>query len=53
MNTFGRNLASTEGDDWKRHRKLNTRAFNEMMHEAVWIQSARPAFTTVKQWADA
>ncbi|KAF7591049.1 hypothetical protein BBP40_002009 [Aspergillus hancockii] len=52
MNIFGKNLASVEGADWQRHRKLITRALHENMHEAVWVESSKHASTILKQWGN-
>ncbi|KNG89894.1 cytochrome P450 monooxygenase [Aspergillus nomiae NRRL 13137] len=41
-----------EGADWQRHRKLTARAFNEKLHEAVWVESTRNATKVLKQWAN-
>ncbi|OGM46141.1 cytochrome P450 monooxygenase [Aspergillus bombycis] len=52
MNVFGTNLATVEGADWQRHRKLTARAFNETLHEAVWGESTRNATRVLKQWTN-
>ncbi|CAE6480258.1 unnamed protein product [Rhizoctonia solani] len=36
---YGHNLASVEGDDWKRHRKEAQRAFNEKNIRMVWSET--------------
>ncbi|EUC54929.1 cytochrome P450 family protein [Rhizoctonia solani AG-3 Rhs1AP] len=36
---YGHNIASTEGDDWKRHRKETQRAFNEKNIRMVWSET--------------
>ncbi|KAJ1305795.1 hypothetical protein OPQ81_010525 [Rhizoctonia solani] len=36
---YGHNLASVEGDDWKRHRKETQRAFNEKNIRMVWSET--------------
>ncbi|RMZ39501.1 hypothetical protein AFCA_002349 [Aspergillus flavus] len=50
MNVFGKNLATVEGADWQRHRKLTARAFNEKLHEAVWAESTRNATKVITKW---
>ncbi|KAE8422976.1 cytochrome P450 monooxygenase [Aspergillus pseudocaelatus] len=50
MNVFGKNLATVEGVDWQRHRKLTARAFHEKLHEAVWVESTRNALKVLKKW---
>ncbi|KJK63978.1 Cytochrome P450 [Aspergillus parasiticus SU-1] len=52
MNVFGKNLATVEGADWQRHRKLTVRAFNEKLHEAVWAESTRNATKVMKKWTN-
>lgn len=36
---YGPNMASVEGEDWKRHRKANQRAFNEKNIQLVWSET--------------
>ncbi|CAE6467474.1 unnamed protein product, partial [Rhizoctonia solani] len=36
---YGHNLASVEGDDWKRHRRETQRAFNEKNIRMVWSET--------------
>ncbi|KAG9001280.1 hypothetical protein FRB93_012207 [Tulasnella sp. JGI-2019a] len=38
---FGYNVASTEGAEWIRHRKITSRAFSEPNMKMVWKQTAR------------
>ncbi|KAB5592842.1 Cytochrome P450 family protein [Ceratobasidium theobromae] len=36
---YGPNMAGVEGEDWKRHRKANQRAFNEKNIQLVWAET--------------
>lgn len=36
LNYFGRNVLSTEGDEWRRHRKVVQTSFNERNNKLVW-----------------
>ncbi|KAH6642198.1 putative cytochrome P450 [Boeremia exigua] len=38
---FGENLTSTQGEDWKRHRKITIQAFSERTMAGVWLESKR------------
>lgn len=36
LDFFGPNLVTTEGDDWKRHRKVVQSSFSESAYPLVW-----------------
>ncbi|KAL5522930.1 hypothetical protein ACEPAF_1197 [Sanghuangporus sanghuang] len=38
---FGRNIVATEGDEWKKHRKLANPAFSEPNNKLVWDEAVR------------
>lgn len=38
---LGENLASTEGDAWRRHRRIAAPAFNHTTYRNVWDTTAR------------
>ncbi|KAF2731034.1 putative cytochrome P450 [Polyplosphaeria fusca] len=38
---FGENVASTNGAEWQRHRKITSTAFNERSFARVWTESIR------------
>ncbi|ORY15312.1 putative cytochrome P450 [Clohesyomyces aquaticus] len=40
---YGENIASTNGADWQRHRKITTSAFNERSMHQVWEESIKRA----------
>lgn len=51
LEIFGRNVVTTEGDDWVRHRKITTPPFNERNSALVWDESKRQATDMLKMWA--
>jgi len=36
MSSYGRNVITTEGDEWKRHRRISQPAFSEINNKTVW-----------------
>lgn len=53
LEIFGRNVVTTEGDDWVRHRRVTTPPFNERNSVLVWEESKRQAADMLRTWADA
>ncbi|KAF5633650.1 cholesterol 7-alpha-monooxygenase [Fusarium tjaetaba] len=51
LEIFGRNVVTTEGDDWVRHRRITTPPFNERNSALVWDESKRQATEMLKMWA--
>ncbi|EMT66136.1 hypothetical protein FOC4_g10006525 [Fusarium odoratissimum] len=51
LEIFGRNVVTTEGDDWVRHRRITTPPFNERNSALVWDESKRQATDMLKMWA--
>ncbi|KAF5710523.1 cytochrome P450 monooxygenase 3A7 [Fusarium mundagurra] len=51
LEIFGRNVVTTEGDDWVRHRRITTPPFNERNSALVWNESKRQATEMLKMWA--
>ncbi|CUA70459.1 hypothetical protein RSOLAG22IIIB_04197 [Rhizoctonia solani] len=47
---YGDNIASTEGEDWKRHRKETQRAFNEKSIRMVWSETETIMNNLFKIW---
>ncbi|KAK1227361.1 hypothetical protein PQX77_009645 [Marasmius sp. AFHP31] len=41
LDIFGRNIISTEGDEWKKNRKIASPAFSERNNRLVWEESIR------------
>lgn len=50
LEIFGRNVVTTEGEDWVRHRKTTTPPFNERNSALVWDESKRQAEGMIKTW---
>jgi len=46
LNFFGKNLISTEGQEWKRHRDVAKPSFNEANVALVWTETVR----VVNEW---
>ena len=40
---YGKNVSSTDGEEWRRHRKITTSAFNENTMRSVWDEASRRA----------
>ncbi|MBE3048273.1 cytochrome P450, partial [Candidatus Bathyarchaeota archaeon] len=53
LEIFGRNVVTTEGDDWVRHRRITTPPFNERNSALVWNESKAQASDMLRGWADA
>ncbi|CAG7555763.1 unnamed protein product [Fusarium equiseti] len=51
LEIFGRNVVTTEGDDWVRHRRITTPPFNERNSALVWDESKRQATDMLNMWA--
>ncbi|KAF5562993.1 cytochrome P450 monooxygenase 3A7 [Fusarium phyllophilum] len=51
LEIFGRNVVTTEGDDWVRHRRITTPPFNERNSALVWDETKRQATDMLKMWA--
>ncbi|KAG2009543.1 614/534 cytochrome P450 [Coprinopsis cinerea AmutBmut pab1-1] len=41
VNKFGRNILTTEGDEWKRYRKIASPAFSERNNRLVWEETTQ------------
>ena len=50
LEIFGRNVVTTEGDDWVRHRRITTPPFNERNSTLVWNESKRQATDMLRSW---
>jgi hypothetical protein len=47
---FGQNILSTEGEEWKRHRKVVAKAFTEPNNKMVWQNTADIIFELFRSW---
>ncbi|MCJ1381959.1 hypothetical protein MMC17_005071 [Xylographa soralifera] len=50
MNVFGRNVATADPVEWKRHRKIVAAPFNENTNKLVWSESLSQARDMLKAW---
>jgi cytochrome P450 len=51
VDIFGSSILSTEGAEWKRHRKIAAPAFNEKSNALVWKESLSQAGGLMKLWS--
>lgn len=47
---FGENIISTEGDEWKRHRKVVAKAFSEPNNKLVWQETVNIMLDLFSMW---
>lgn len=47
LNVYGKNLVSTEGDEWRRHRKIVAPGFSEKVFDLVWQVTTQIFFEMV------
>jgi hypothetical protein len=52
VDIFGRSMLSSEGDEWKRHRKIVAPAFSEKSNALVWKESLKQAAGLLKFWSN-
>jgi len=52
VDIFGSSIVSTEGDTWKRHRKIVAPAFAERNNLLVWQESLRQASGMLNFWSN-
>ncbi|ORY11459.1 cytochrome P450, partial [Clohesyomyces aquaticus] len=50
LDVYGRSLATTEGADWNRHRKVAAVTFTEKNNELVWRESLKQACEMLQYW---
>lgn len=50
LDIYGRNIISTEGSDWKMHRKVTAPGFNEKNNVLVFKESVAQAQGMVRRW---
>jgi cytochrome P450 len=51
VDIFGSSILSTEGDEWKRHRKIVAPAFAEKNNILVWTESLHQAAGMLRSWS--
>lgn len=52
LNIYGKNLATTEGKDWMRHRKVAAVTFTEKNAELVWREALKEANQMLVYWVE-
>jgi len=50
LEIFGRNLITTEGNEWKMHRKISSPAFNEKNNVLVFAEAVRQTRGMLRKW---
>lgn len=53
LEIFGRNIITTEGNEWKQHRKITSPGFNEKNNVLVFRESCRQAQGMLRKWTKA
>lgn len=53
IDTYGKNVVSAEGQEWRRHRKITAPPFSEKNNHLVWTESLYQAGNMMKQWTGA
>lgn len=51
MDMYGSSILTTEGQNWKRHKRIVRPAFNEKSNTMVWEESLRQAEGMLHSWA--
>ncbi|KAF2684900.1 cytochrome P450 monooxygenase-like protein [Lentithecium fluviatile CBS 122367] len=51
LNIYGKNLATTEGSEWQRHRKVAAVTFTERNCELVWRESLKEGAQMLEYWS--
>ncbi|KAH7390652.1 cytochrome P450 monooxygenase-like protein [Pyrenochaeta sp. MPI-SDFR-AT-0127] len=50
LNVYGKNLSTTDDQEWQRHRKMTSVTFTEKNNELVWKQSLTQAKGMLEYW---
>jgi cytochrome P450 len=50
LNVYGKNLSTTDGQEWQQHRKMTTVTFTEKNDELVWQRSLAQANGILEYW---
>ncbi|KAL4922620.1 cytochrome P450 monooxygenase [Aspergillus aurantiobrunneus] len=48
---FGQNLATVEGEQWRQHRRLASKAFHEKTYRMLWGEACRRAELLIQFWS--
>lgn len=51
VDIYGPSILTTEGEEWKRHRKVVAPAFSEKSNSLVWKESLRQGLEMAKVWS--
>ncbi|CZR52843.1 related to cytochrome P450 3A7 [Phialocephala subalpina] len=51
VDIFGTSILTTEGEEWKRHRKIVAPAFSEKSNAVVWKETLRQTDGMIKVWS--
>lgn len=51
VDIFGSNILTTEGEEWKRHRKIVAPAFSEKSNALVWKKTLRQTEGILDVWS--
>ncbi|PQE10518.1 cytochrome P450 protein [Rutstroemia sp. NJR-2017a BVV2] len=52
LNVYGKNLSTTDDQEWQQHRKMTSVTFTEKNNELVWQQSLLQAEGMLKYWTE-
>lgn len=50
LEIFGRNIITTEGAEWKQHRKVSSPSFNEKNNALVFVEACGQAQSMLTKW---
>ena len=50
LEIYGKNVVTTEGQDWRHHRKITSPPFAEKNNHMVWAESLHQAQAMLKDW---
>jgi hypothetical protein len=52
LNVYGKNLSTTDDEEWQKHRKITSITFTEKNNELVWRQSLSQARGMLSYWLE-
>ena len=50
LSIFGPNIVATEGEEWRRHRKIVARSFGETNNRLVWEETTKIVLDLFARW---